>query len=78
MILAYLFYGVAAALETTPVVSQATASGLQNARNSTTAASTGTPTTATGTWTFRTVDCSYPPGLFVAWSIRTITGRFVP
>jgi len=23
-------------------------------------------------WTVRTMDCSYPPGLFVPWTIRTI------
>jgi len=30
-----------------------------------------------GSRTIRTLDCSYPPGLFVPWTIRTITGRFV-
>ena len=31
-----------------------------------------------GTCTFRTLDYSYPPGLFVPWTVRTVLGLFVP
>jgi len=32
----------------------------------------GTKTIRILEWTIRTVDCSYPPGLFVLWIIRTV------
>jgi len=31
-----------------------------------------------GSQTIRTLDCSYPPGLFIPWTIRTIPGLFIP
>ena len=38
---------------------------------------------SSGTWTFRTLDYSYPLGLFVPWTVRTLLdcsyhGLFVP